>query len=153
MKKIFCFLLAFILLLYPTTTYASDSFSPVNIEYFEDGSYMITIIEAEASTESAPYANTVTKSKTAKYYENNTAKWYVKVTGTYTYGNGSSKCTKSSVSAGSYVSNWKISNKSSSKRGNTATAKATAKKYYDGTVINTLSKTVTLTCSPSGTFS
>ena len=73
----------------------------------------------------------------------------VKVTGTFTYGNGSSKCTSSSVTAESKSGAWKITSKSASKSGN----KATAKRYYGGSVAETKNKTVTLTCSPSGSFS
>lgn len=79
--------------------------------------------------------------------------WYVKVTGTFTYGDGSAKCTKSTVTAASQNSDWKIASKYSSKSSNVASATATAKKYHLGVVIQTKSKTVTLTCSPTGTFS
>lgn len=138
-----------------TTSYAASDVSFANIEYYEDGSYLETIIESETIP---PYisllSTTVTKSKTTKFYDaNNVAKWYVKVTGTFTYGNGTSKCTSSTVTAKSYASTWKITSKSASKSGNTATAKATAKQYYDGTVIKTINKTVSLKCSSTGTFS
>lgn len=153
MKKIICIILSIALLSIPTISFAAESNDAVEIEYFDDGSYLITTIDNEPTSAIAPLSNTTTKSKTAKYYSGGVAKWYVKVTGTFTYGNGTSKCTSSSVSAGSYASNWKITSKSASKTENVATAKATAKKYYDGSVVETLTKTVKLTCSPTGKFS
>lgn len=153
MKNFLCIILSITLLSIPSISIAAESNEAVEIEYFDDGSYIITTIDNEPASSIAPLSNTTTKSKTAKYYSGDIAKWYVKVTGTFTYGNGTSNCTSSSVSAGSYASNWKISSKSASKSGSTATAKATAKKYYDGSVVETLTKTVKLTCSPTGTFS
>lgn len=81
-------IIALSLLSITTTSYAASDVSFANIEYYEDGSYLETIIESETVP---PYisllSTTVTKSKTTKFYDaNNVAKWYVKVTGTFTYG-------------------------------------------------------------------
>lgn len=98
--------------------------------------------------------NTVSGSKTT-YCKDGSGHvlWYVKVYGTYTYGNGTAKCTKSSVEAVSKNGNWKITSKSASKSGNKATAKATAKRYQAGIVKETQTKIVTLTCSTTGKLS
>lgn len=156
MKKITClFISIFTLMLFPLTTYAIEPIATNNIEYFDNGDYLITTIETKpSSSNNALLSTTTTKSKTSRYYNSkNELMWYVKVTGTFTYGNGTSRCTASSVSAKSNVSAWKITNKSASKSGNSAIAKATAKQYFDGTVINTINRTVKLTCSPTGVFS
>ncbi len=146
--------LLFVLTLQPV--YASDSNFKSTIEYLDDGSYYETVIETVNSSGgiSLLSTNTTTKSKTT-YFKNSsgTTIWYVKVTGTFKYGNGSATCTSSSVTAKSNSNAWKITSKSASKSSNKATAKATAKKYVDGVVIDTKSKTVTLTCSPTGSFS
>lgn len=139
-----------------STAFASSDNPEIDIEYFEDGSYMVTYIEDESSAPGIALlsTSTATKSKTAKYYDSTgKALWYVKVTGTFSYNKKTATCTKSSVTAGIYDTSWKISSKSSSKSGNTATAKATAKHYYSGNVTKTKSKTVKLSCSPSGKFS
>ena len=123
------------------------------VVYLDDGSYYVTEIEDESPL-ILRLSSSVTKSKTRTHYSaSGSAQWYVKVTGTFTYGNGSSKCTSASVNAGSYVSGWSISNKSSSKSGSTATATATAKQIRLGEVINTITDSVTLTCSATGDFS
>lgn len=123
------------------------------VEYLPDGSYYITVVEDESSG-IALLSTSATKSKTRTYYSSSgSARWYVKVTGTFTYGDGTSKCTSASVTAESYVSNWRISSKSISKNGNTATATATAEQLLLGQVVNTITQSVTLTCSSTGEFS
>ena len=156
MNKLLCLLLSLsIFFSFTTTTYATEYTVHDFIEYLEDGSYFTVVIEDEnTSSNITLYSTSVTKSKTYTYYNSKgTKQWYVKVTGTFTYGNGTSKCNSSSVSAKSYVNAWKITSKSSSKSGKTAIAKATAKQYYNGTVINTINETVKLTCSSTGKFS
>ena len=155
-KRIGIIIVAITLLIFPANVLAADTEqSTPSIISLEDGSYFTVVIEDEnTSSNITLYSTSVTKSKTYTYYNSKgTKQWYVKVTGTFTYGNGTSKCNSSSVSAKSYVNAWKITSKSSSKSGKTAIAKATAKQYYNGTVINTSNETVKLTCSSTGKFS
>lgn len=151
MKKILTFILIFSLILFPMNVFASAS--PSEIEYLDNGDYLIYTIEDDASQNFQPYSKAVTKSKTGRYIHNNSVQWYVKVTGTFTYGSGTSKCTSSSVSAKSSADGWKIVNSSASKSKNTASATATAKHYYNNSVIDTVTRTVKLTCSSTGKFS
>lgn len=114
MKHFFQTLLIFCLLAIPITALAGDTVEKENIEYFKDGSYIVSYITDEPSPENIVSFSTksATKSKVLKYYDSNdVAKWYVKVTGTFTYGNGSSKCTKAVVTADSYSSTWKVTKK------------------------------------------
>ena len=153
MKKEIMFILATVLLLTMQPVYASDAVTTV--EYLEDGSRYVTIIEdVQADVVQTFSTTTKTKSKTA-YYESASGErlWYVRVTGTFTYGNGTAKCTSSTPSAEAIGSTWKVSNISGSKSGNKASATATGKQYYAGKVIDSKTKTVTLTCSPTGVFS
>lgn len=151
MKKILSFIIILSLALFPIDVSAATSSD--EIEYFSNGDYIIFTIEDESSNSIQPYSKTVTKSKTGRYIHKNSVQWYVKVTGTFTYGSGTSKCTSSSVSAKSNVNIWKITSSSSGKSKNTATATATAKQYYSGSVIDTVTRTVKLTCSSTGRFS
>lgn len=127
--------------------------------YFEDGSYAITFITDVTPDDSSDIdviseMKTVTKTKTTEYYNNsNKRMWSVQVKGTFIYGNGSASCTKSEISAASYYEYWKLFNKSASKKDNKAMASVTAKLMKDSTVYDTINKTVTLTCSPTGIFS
>lgn len=158
MKKIFLLITVIVMAMFPMTVFAQTDNTQSTIEYLEDGSYFETVIEDEATIDNQIFAlsasTTKTKSKTV-YYKNSDGDtmWYVKVTGTFKYDGDTAKCTSASVTAASKNSNWKVSNKSSSATGNKAKASATGKKYYSGNVIKTINKTVTLTCSPTGTFS
>lgn len=155
MKKILPLVLIAVFLLATQVSFASTSTVSEEIEYLPDGSYYVTIIEDAPSSDIQTRATkTVTKTKTT-YYKNTSGKtlWWVKVTGTFTYGNGTSKCTSAKASAASENSSWKVSNISSSRSGNTASATATGKQYLDGKVAKTLTKKVTLKCSSTGVFS
>lgn len=155
MKKLIMILTCLLLFTICSPVYGAEQIESSEIEYLDDGSYFETVITTESNSGMTTLSSkSVTKTKTSYYKNSNgTILWYVKVTGTFTYGNGSSKCTSSSVTAESKSGAWKITSKSASKSGNKATAKATAKRYYGGSVAETKNKTVTLTCSPSGSFS
>ena len=158
MKKLFSVLLSvFFIFTTVISTFAFDvpKDSNTTIEYFDDGSYIVIIISNESSDIST-YASTTstTKSKTSTYYSKSNSKlWDVKVTGTFTYGNGSAKCTSSTVSSTSYNKNWKITNKSASKSNASASASATGNLYQDSIIVQSIVKTVTLTCDKNGNFS
>ena len=164
MKKILSFIITSILLIIaPFPTYAASTQVNINIsaiqchrevEFLSDGSYFISEIETTRNKISL-MSTTTTKSKKSTYYDvNGAAKWYVKVTGTFTYGNGTSKCINAYVTCGSYDSSiWKISTKSASKTGNKAIATASAIHYLNGKNLGIQSKTVTLTCNSTGKVS
>lgn len=133
----------------------SVSAQNIQVEHFDDGSYTITTINEQNRFDiSLLSTNTRTKTKTTNYYNSDhELLWYVQVKGTFTYGNGSAKCTDAQISAESYNSHWKISNRSAKKAGNKAIATAKAKFYNGNILIKTLDQTVTLTCSSTGDFS
>ena len=143
-------------------TASNSKVDSVKVEYFDDGTYCVTVIESiptdinmiDSGTISPLSTKTETKSKTQYMRDASAAVlWYVRVTGTFTYGNGSSQCISVTPSAAAVNSTWKVSNISGSKSGNKASATATGKQYADGTVVQTMTRTVTLTCSPTGVFS
>ena len=151
-KNVIILLLAAVLVLCAQPVFAADQ---SEIECLEDGGYFITTMEDQTPLSIIPLAlTTKTKSKTVTYYNSaDKPMWFVKVTGTFTYGNGSATCKNATVSTGSHVAAWKISSKSASKNANKAIGRATAKRYLNGHVVETKPKTVTLTCSPKGNFS
>lgn len=153
MKKILTSLLLMLLVLSPIEVCGLETDATKNVyyEYLEDGSYYEITIEENAMTRAS---GTKTGTKKAKYVDSsNVTVWQVSVTGTFTYNGSSATCTSASVAATSYSSNWKISSKSATKSGNKAIGKATAKYYYDGTLVTTTTKTVTLTCDKNGNLS
>lgn len=163
MKKSISMLLVLLIIVFSSfISFAEDCHTLERSTPDENGCYFETIIEDvnDGSTPiisslfSSNYSTTTTKSKTT-YYKNASGDvlWYVRVTGTFKYGNGSSTCISASVKAESQHSSWTVHNISSSKTANKAIGKATGKLHQAGVVINTITKTVTLTCSPTGQFS
>lgn len=150
-KLIICFILL-ALIIFPNIQTNAQT---IRSSYTEP-IYCVTVIEQEPVVTTSPYSttNTKTASKTVYYQDaNNNKLWYVKVTATFSYNGSTSSCKSVSVTAGSYSSDWKVSNKSSSYSGNHGTASATGKKYYLGIVTKTVNESVTLTCSKDGTLS
>ena len=151
-KRIICTLisLAFIFLTIIPASAASDQSKAetiCSIELFEDGSYAVTIIKDIGYDTKG----TVTKSKSYTYYDSsNVQQWIVVLTATFSYNGSTATCT--SAATGYSVSNsaWKITKADASKSGNTGTGDFTAKKYVLLVPIQTVNKTLTLTCSPSG---
>lgn len=150
-KKLISILFTVLFLLSFTTSVSAQN---VQIEHFSDGSYVITTIKEQNESNISLLSTTKTKTKTTNYYNSDhELLWYVQVKGTFTYGNGSAKCTDAQIFAESYNSHWKISNRSAKKDGNKAIATAKAKFYNGNILIKTLDQTVTLTCSSTGVFS
>ncbi len=127
----------------------------VDIEYLDDGSYIVTYMDNGVIINPGDGSNatTVTKSKTKRFYNSaGETMWYVKVVGTFRYTGTTSTCTEASHKAAAQGSTWSIVSASHSKSGATATATATARHqltigYQDYT------RSVSLTCSPTGVFS
>jgi hypothetical protein len=164
MKKIVSILVIVIALLATTVPSFADTPSTADepmtlVTVMDDDSYCVTTIEESSpgiSLRAAAATSTKTGSKTTAYYNSSNALlWSVKVTGTFSYNGSTSSCTSSSVTTvvTSTAANWKITSKSTSKSGNQATGKATAKCYSDSIVLQTVSKTVILTCSKTGALS
>lgn len=154
MKRVFSLLLSVMLLIgVSSVAYADDQ--AVQVEYLSDGSYIVSVVE-NTTSDIAPFSTTTTKSKRSTYYSaSDEAQWYVMVTGKFTYGDGYAKCTSSSVSTKVYnTKNWKITHKASTYYRNQASASVTVNQLRDnGSVVQTMYRTVTLTCSADGTFS
>lgn len=156
MKKFMLLLLTISLVFYqPTTASAAVSTNTTIVKVFEDGSYMETVIEKTTTSLSARSTTSTVSGKKTNTYRNSegSALWTLTVTGTFTYNGSSATCTKSTVSATSYNSNWRISSSSASKLGATAKATATAKKYSNRICIKSMTQSISLTCSKNGTLS
>lgn len=122
----------------------------------DDTLYYETVIEETASF--SPMASNTAKTKigyktTYCKNANGTVLWSVTVTARFSYNGATATCISSSISTTIKDSSWKISNKYSTRCSNYGTATATANKYSSGKIINTITKTVKLTCSPTGTLS
>lgn len=150
MKKILAFTLSALLffMCFNTTVFASKANE--NIIYFDDGSYLVTVI-----TESPARATkTKTGTKDLNYYDSNdNLEWKVTLTGKFSYTGSSATCTSSSISYNIIDTSWKIPTATASKSGNKATGDIVAKHYLLGIPTKTVEQTITLSCSASGTLS
>ena len=165
---VFALLFAFV---FPVSAAEKDSGVP-SLSYieevFEDGSYLLNnaiynsnisyfqVTIMETSSDAVRRAtNTKTGSKVYNYVDSNhKSLWTITVKGSFTYNGSTSKCTNSSVSVKSYVSNWTVSGAKAWKSGSTAYASAQGKmKNVLGQTTKTVNKQVSLTCSPSGKLS
>lgn len=147
-KVIVAMVSAMTLLAMTPTVYAASPNESTKItkEYFADGSYIETEI-----TESNTKSTIKNASKTSTYKNSNgESLWYAKVTANFYFNGSTSSCTSSSASAGTYVSNWRILSKSSSRTGNTGSAKVEAGIYMNGLYVSSIVETVTLSCDKNG---
>lgn len=151
-----CCITAFSLFTIKTEAYDEQKLISTSTEYLEDGLVCETIIyeTQDSSTFTKASSKTKSGSKIMNYKTSGgTILWSVTVNATFQYTGSSSSCTSASVSTKIVNSNWKITAKSSNRSGNTGTAKATAKLYNNNTVTQTITKSVSLSCSKSGVLS
>lgn len=154
MKRMTTVLLAMLMLVVmcPTNAFAGEVATDQYVEYFEDGSYIVT--ELKTSGISTFTASTKNYSKSASYYNSDNEKeWTVTLSGTFSYTGSSATCTKATKSYKIYDDHWKVTSSSASKSGNKATGNFTVKRYLAGIPIRTVNKTLTITCSNSGVCS
>lgn len=154
MKKSLVILLTLVMMIssvfcLPVSALSANKVTETTIEYLENGDYIETVLTYEDS----PTRATKSGSKT-KNYKNSSGivLWSVKVTGTFTYNGTTSSCTAVTHSTTCPGANWTIKSASSSRSGNTATAKATAT-LKAGSISQDYTMSVTLKCSASGTLS
>lgn len=152
MKKILLCILLTLSFLFANTNSCKAYNSSLQKEYIGDGYYFETEI-FQSNLNILGSSKITAGSKKVSYKHNDTVLWTVTVNGKFTYNGISATCTNSTVETTCPSSAWKITNKSSSKSANKAIASATGKNYLLGICIQTVSKTVTLTCSTNGKLS
>lgn len=161
MKKILSVLTAVLIFFtFPAAVFANNNINTntttEEIEYFSDGSYMVTTTETEADNGIALFAaaSTKTASKTTKYYDaSGDLDWKVTLTGTFSYTGSSATCTKASTSYTIYDSDWKVTSAKATKSGRTATGDYTVKRYTFGLPLQSKSGTIKISCSNTGVIS
>lgn len=144
------------LLISPINVLGNTNNPMIETEYLQNGDIIETIIELDTPSEVSIFSTskTTSGSKTTRYKSSSgTVLWSVKVYGTFTFNGSSAKCTSSKVTATAPAKSWYISSSSAAKSKNSATAKATARQKIDGEILQTITRSVTLTCSKSGKLS
>lgn len=160
MKKIYLFsilLCSFACCFFHVNVIAAES-TLVEKEKLDNGYYLETYItENTISVNDISVYATIKQKKGEKTVlckdKNNKTLWSITVHGSFTYNGTTSKCTDVSMSKKIVNSNWTLTNSSCSKSRNSCKATTTGKLMADGTVIQTINKTVTLKCSVTGELS
>lgn len=164
MKKIFCILLSFLIIIAcnPLQSAAMQSDSKSGDTYCNtvivcqnnDITVECTlIIETTSNIGIQPFATSHTKTASKKYDLKNSAGSIVAsytLTGTFTYNGITSSCTAASCSTSINNNAWKFTSKTASKSGNKAIGSFTAE---CSTPSQTISKSMSITCSKDGIIS
>ena len=135
----------------PVSAVSAVDASETTVEYLEDGSYIVTTI-----TENSRGARSSSKSgsKSINYCNSKgEEQWVATIHGTFSYDGYSATCTNAYTSHTIYNSAWKLNSSSAERSGNQAIGRFVFKYYLLGVPINTIERTVVLTCSPNGVLS
>lgn len=153
MKKVLSFLFIVLIVFCVSINACASYESTTTVEYFEDGSCIETtiVVKEYISTYATQYKDG-TKKITYKD-EDGIVCWSATLYATFRYTGSSATCTESDVTYTVSNSKWRITSATASKSGNTATADVTAKRYTLGIPVETLNRTITMTCSANGTIS
>ena len=153
MKRVLSFLFIVLIVFCVSINACASSDAITTVEYFEDGSCIETTIVVKEYI--STYATQVKKVEKSISYkdEDGIVCWKATLTATFRYTGSSATCTESDVTYTISNSKWKITSATASKSGNTATADVTAKRYTLGIPVETLNRTITMTCSANGTIS
>lgn len=148
-KKILSLLLAAALVfaLLPLSSYATAPIGDEEIEYLQDGGYIVTTVEESHTRASGSKSGTKTK---AHYDSNDNLNWKIVLSGQFTYTGTSATCTSASVAVNIYDSAYSKKDSSSSRSGNVAYGSATISRKVLGVTISTNTYNLTLTCDKDG---
>ena len=119
-------------------------------QVYEDGSYIESTVVLDSQV---GYARSSTVSGKKEYsYKSSSGKiiWTAVLHGNFTYNGTSAKCTTTSVRVNISNNNWKVTDKTSHASGNSAVGEVTTKRYMQGVVMQTVNRTLKLTCTASG---
>lgn len=146
--RVISLVLVFVLIisLFTLECFATDT-SKTEIEYLEDGSYIITTTQEVYVRATNTKVGTRTKSQ---YDSDNVLDWQVILRGEFTYTGTSSTCTSSTISVNIYDSAYSKVSSSSSKSGNTANGSATISRKVLGVTVATNTYPFSLSCDKNG---
>ena len=152
-KKVSVFILIFLFCIsVPFGAMAQSNTQPeTEVEYLEDGSYLVTQIESGISL-FASGSKTVTK-YTSYYNSDDEIQWTLYLKASFTYTGSSATCTSASTSYKIYESAWKVTDALATKSGRTATGDYVVKKYWLGIITTTVPVKIIATCDNNGNIS
>lgn len=160
LQKIIIFLLSILLIsmIIPQLSFAANSTSTpsISVELLENGNYIETIITPEPYNSNSTLSTTksITKTKTTRQKNaNGKIIWSVSIKATFSYDGKTSQCTSCTPSASVPDTHWSVVSLTSSRSGNSATAKAKLTYTRSSGISENFNKSVTIQCSPTGVVS
>lgn len=150
MKKVILSLVLVTMIVSVFALNCSAAGTETTITYFEDGSYIIDVIEISKGRSSG----SIQGSRTKSYYDNSgNLDWQAVLAGSFTYNGSSATCTSSSVSVTINDSAWYTISKGATKNANVASASVTMGCKILGVTYNKVTVPITLTCDANGNLS
>lgn len=149
-KRILCIVLACILTVtfLPAYALAAQTTTEETVTYYEDGSYMVSVVETVQSRASG----TVTHTKSDTYYSsNNVAQWYIRLIGTFDYNGVIATCTNSTCQVTIHnTNNWYLISKNATKSRNTASCAVTFGIQTEGVTVSRPTYNLSISCDVNG---
>lgn len=146
MKKTVAALLVCILFALLIPVSAADA---AQAEPLPDGGYFVT------ETVVTPVSRGSLNVEKRDYYYNNSGEkqWTMVLHGSFTYNGTTAACTSASITYTIYNSNWHFQSKNAWPSGNTANGTLTMDRKFLGITIQTVTKSLTITCDANGNIS
>lgn len=133
----------------PISAHATEN-EDVTITTFDDGSYLEIVI-TEGNTRAS---NSKSGQKTLSYKNSNgEVEWKAVLSASFTYTGSSATCTSASCTVTTYLNDWYVVSKSTTRNANTATTQLTMGERVLGVTISKPSYTLTLSCDANGNLS
>ena len=148
MKRIIAFILTVLVLTgcFSCAVFATHE-KVITVEFFEDGSYGVICVSNQLFLR----AGSVSRTKSYSFYDNDhNLGWKASITASFNYNGTTASCTNVSKSTTIYDNAWECTASSCNKSGATATGNFTFKRYVTLIPVQTINKTLTLTCDPNG---
>ncbi|MBR5409701.1 MAG: hypothetical protein IKX86_06220 [Clostridia bacterium] len=120
----------------------------VQTEILPDGSLFVVTITT--NREQKGPVQSITSTKTGSLIRNGITLWEISLQASFDYNGTTAYCTAATSGYTIYNSAWGLHSRNVSKNGNTATANFTFYRYAAGTVVETVNRTLTMSCSASG---
>ena len=139
---------AMLLCMIPFTAQASEN--TLTVDYFDDGSYLVTRISNIDSR-----MLTKVSTKTREYYSaDDVIQWKISVMGEFLYDGNTCTCTYASGTTTIYATGfWGKNSDSASYSGNSATYTVVFDRKFMGITTNTVTQVLTITCDENGNIS
>lgn len=149
-QRIICMILACLMasMFMPCHAFAAEVATEETITYYEDGSYLVSVVE----TVQHRVSGTVTHAKSNTYYDSNdVAQWYIRLIGTFDYNGNNATCTKSTCQVTIHNSAvWSLISKSTTKSGNTASCAVTFARMTAGVITSRPTFNLSVSCAGDG---